>query len=268
MTQQDLSDAYENGKYIPGSDGFAAIWERDAAAFRDQLAQQGRAELDIAYGEHPREQLDLFMPAQPPVGLVVFVHGGYWKATHRSLWSHFAQGALAHGFAVAMPSYVLAPEARISGISQQIRAAIEKAAGLVAGPIRLTGHSAGGHLVSRMLCGDMEWSGCFCERIEKVVSISGLHDLRPIMQTDMNAVLALDLAEAQAESPALQDAYLPVPITAWVGGAERPAFLDQAKWLEDAWDTATMVVDPGRHHFDVIDALKDPNSPLITDLLG
>jgi arylformamidase len=47
-------------------------------------------------------------------GLVVFVHGGYWKAFDKSVWSHLASGPLAHGYAVAVPSYTLCPDNSIS----------------------------------------------------------------------------------------------------------------------------------------------------------
>jgi arylformamidase len=34
---------------------------------------------------------DLFLPEGTPAGLAVFVHGGYWKAFDRSVWSHLAR---------------------------------------------------------------------------------------------------------------------------------------------------------------------------------
>ncbi len=98
--------------------------------------------------------------------------------------------------------------------------------------------------------------------------ISPLSDLRPLMQTKMNDDLRLDAAEAGTESPALQRALRDIPVTVWVGAEERPAFLDQARWLADAWPNAKLHVDPGRHHFDVIDGLRDPDSPLMCALLG
>lgn len=268
MTQTDWDDAYENGAYIAGAADYPQAWAERAAAFRQDLVGRGKLDLDIAYGDHPREKLDLFLPDAAPRGLVVFVHGGYWKAFDKSYWSHFAAGALAREYAVAMPSYVLTPEARIGQITRQVAAAIDKAAGRIAGPIHLTGHSAGGHLVTRMLCSDMQWSACFKERIARVVSISGLHDLRPLLNTRMNDILSLDAAEAAAESAILHRDVLPVPVVAWVGGDERPAFLDQARWLARDWDNARSMIDPGKHHFDVIDGLLFANSPLMTALFA
>lgn len=82
----------------------------------------------------------------------MFVHGGFWMRLDKSYWTDLAEGARDLGWAVCIPSYTLAPVARISEITKQIAAAIEKAGNLVGGPIRLVGHSAGGHLVTRMIC--------------------------------------------------------------------------------------------------------------------
>lgn len=266
MSEADLSVDYANRKYIEGADDFPPKWDAAAQAFRDRMTADGRCELDIAYGSHARERFDLFLPEGAPKGLVVFVHGGYWRTFDKSCWSHFSQGALDQGYAVAMPGYVLCPEVRISDITRQVAAAIKLAADRVPGPIYLMGHSAGGHLASRMLCADIGL-GC-ADRIKRVVSISGVHDLRPLLQTDINADLHLDAGQAAAESPVLHADHLPVPLVAWVGGAELPAFIDQSRWLVRDWQNATLHIDEGKHHFDVIDGLEDADSPLMMALLG
>lgn len=264
----DLDDAYDNSGHIDDADQYPLHWQAEAKAFRADLSARARIEPDLAYGKAAREKFDLFLPDCAPVGLVVFVHGGYWRLNDKSLWSQLAAGSLARRFAVAIPSYTLAPNARISAITRQVALAVDAAGSLVAGPIYLAGHSAGGHLVTRMLCSDITWSICFRERIRGVASISGLHDLRPLLQTSMNRDLKLDMAEAKAESPIFCNDPIPVPVVAWVGGNERPAFLRQAEWLAGAWPKARMVVDPGKHHFNVIDGLKVADSPLVTALLG
>ena len=104
------------------------------------------------------------------------------------------------------------------------------------------------------------------ERITHVAPISPVSDLRPLIDTAMNEDFRLDEASAVAESPALMAKGWDVPVSVWVGGDERPAFLDQARWLSEAWG-ATLHVVPGRHHFDVIDALKDPESGLVKRLV-
>ena len=229
------------------------------SAFRDTVPGQ----IGLPYGPGPREVFDLFSPAEPK-GVVVYVHGGYWRAFDRTLWSHLAGGPLAQGWAVALPSYDLCPGVRISDITAQVARAVDMIAGLVAGPIVLTGHSAGGHLVARLACADVPLA---CrDRVQRVLPISAIGDLGPLMQTDMNADLRIDPAEVRTESPVLHPKP-GVPVSVWVGGAERPAFLDQSRGLATAWGAPLTIAD-GRHHFDVIAGLADPDSAMTQDLLS
>jgi len=267
----DWDNAYANGSNIAGGDRWPAAWVEPAAAFRERLAAAGRAKLDVAYGEGLRNRLDLFLPDATPKGLIVFIHGGYWKAFDKSFWSHLAGGAVDNGYAVAMPSYTLCPEVRIRTIAVEVAAAIGKAAALVSGPVLLAGHSAGGHLVSRMIAAPTPLAAGVGMRVRHVVSISGLHDLRPIMLTAMNQTLAIDEAEALAESPALLRPVANARITCWVGGGERAEFLRQNALLANIWTglgaVAEAVVEPDRHHFNVIDGLTDPDHPLTRTLI-
>lgn len=258
---EDLSAAYANADVIPEGPSYPTRWAAAAAAFR----AGARGELGISYGPGARQVFDLFRPEGEAKGLLVFIHGGYWLAFDPSFWSHLAAGPLARGWAVAMAGYTLAPEARISAITQEIARAVGAAAAQVPGPLVISGHSAGGHLTARMACADLAapWAG----RLRRVVPISPLADLRPLMRTGMNAKLGLDAAEAEAESPALLAPRPGVDRTVWVGGQERPAFLWQARLLSENW-ACPWHVDPGRHHFDVIDPLADPGSALTEAVVG
>jgi len=268
----DWDNAYANGANIARSDRWPAAWADPARAFRDALSGQGRARLDIAYGDRPRNRFDLFLPQGASKGLVVFVHGGYWMETDKSLWSHLAIGAVDSGFAVAMPSYTQCPDIRIAGIVNEVGTAISKAAAMVDGPLMLTGHSAGGQLVSRMVTTSTPLATEVAKRIRHVVSISGLHDLRPLMRTGMNEALAIDEAEAQAESPALLRPMDDVRITCWAGGGERSEFLRQNALLANIWTglgaTTSAIVEPDRHHYDIVDGLADPAHALTRTLIS
>lgn len=263
----DPDIAYENGSFIPDGAAYPDRWESEARAWREREHLAGRARLNLPYGPKDRQQLDLFLPAGRPKGLLIYIHGGYWRLFERQRWSHLAAGATARGWAVAMPSYTLAPDARIAGITTEIARAVSHAAMLIPGPIAITGQSAGGHLSARMVCPDVTLPDNVIGRIKHVVPISPLSDLRPLTATRLNADLCLDPAEAAAESPVLHTPRN-FPVTVWVGAEERPAFLDQARWLTEAWPTAKLRVDPGRHHFDIIDGLQDPDGPLMATVLG
>ena len=262
----ELDDAYANAAHIPGAADYPPRWAQKAQSFRDRLSTEGRAMLDQPYGDSARQMFDLFQPEGAARGLCIFVHGGYWLRFDKSWWSHLATGALEHGWAVALPSYDLCPEVRIEDITRQIARAIPVIAALVPGPIALTGHSAGGHLVARMLEPGL-LPPDVAARLHRVVPISPVADLRPLLQTSMNAQFALSPEDAAAESPVLMTERLDVPVITWVGAEERPAFLDQNRWLAKAWGIPERIA-PGKHHFDVIDALEDPDSLMLDDLLG
>ena len=259
-----LDDAYANAAYIDGADGFPPRWEKEAEAFRASLG--ARAQCNVRYGPTDRQKFDLFQPEGVARGTAVFVHGGYWKAFDKNYWSHLAAGPLARGYAVAMPSYDLCPDVRISEISKQVAAALAEIANRTQGTIVLAGHSAGGHLVARMT-DPLLLGGEVRDRITRIVPISPVADLAPLLQTEMNDILRLDEAEAEAESPVNMTPPHGVDVTIWVGADERPAFLEQAESFARNWG-ARQVVAEGKHHFDVIDPLAEPDSDLTKALLG
>lgn len=260
---KDWDDAYANGAHVPGSEALPDLWAAAAATYRESGIN---IETDISYGAHPREKYDLIWPDGTPKGLAVFVHGGYWMRFDKSFWTEFGEGARASGWAVCLPSYTLAPEARISDITRQIGAAITSASARVVGPVHLAGHSAGGHLVARMICAGGPLDHTVRGRIEHVASISGLHDLRPLLRTRLNETLRIDEAEALRESAALLRPAVSAPLTCWVGGAERPEFIRQSHLLANIWEgldaNPSCVIEDHHDHFTIIEGLKDPHSPL------
>ncbi|MEO0372633.1 MAG: alpha/beta hydrolase [Pseudomonadota bacterium] len=267
----DWDDAFEISGHIPGAADLPDIWARAAADFRAAWSAKGLLHTDIPYGPAPRHRYDLFQPEGGSAGLFVFIHGGYWRRFAKSDWSHLAEGALQAGWTVAMPSYVLAPEARISEITQAIAHAVTTASEATPGPIRIAGHSAGGHLASRMMC-DAVLPDAVSSKLARVMSISGLHDLVPLCLIALNETLRLTQEEARAESPATLPPLPGIPFTAWVGAQERPEFLRQTRVIEEAWARhgvdASAVYDTGHDHFTVIEALRDPDSPLMRAILA
>lgn len=261
----ELDAAYANADFIPDGASFPARWQAEAAAYRAARRADGRATLGVSYGPTARQAYDVFTPVGASQGLMIFVHGGFWRMTDRSVWSHLAKGARARGWTTVLPSYDLCPDVRIADITLQIAQAVTQAARSIDGPIVLTGHSAGGHLVARM-CAPGMLAEDVAPRVRHVMPISPLSDLRPLLRTAMNDDFQMDEAAAFAESPVVQPAP-DMPVTVWVGGAERPAFLHQARWLAEAWACAHVIA-PDAHHFDVIEPLTDPNSEMIARLLN
>jgi arylformamidase len=122
-----------------------------------------------------------------------------------------------------------------------------------------------------MICATSPLPNAERRRIVNTVSISGVHDLRPLMRTAMNETLAIDGEEAGTESPALLEPMDGARLCCWVGAGERAEFIRQNALLANVWTglgASTMVVEePDRHHFDVIDGLADPDHALTRTLL-
>ena len=140
------------------------------------------------------------------------------------------------------------------------------------GPVALAGHSAGGQIVTRLAALGSPLTARVRARLRVVASISGLHDLRPLLLARMNETLRLDEAEALAESPIAlwPDPALRIVCTA--GEDELPEFRRQSALLASVWHGLGAPVDayeePGRHHFDIVDLLADPSSRLTRLLTG
>ena len=259
----DWDDAYANMVHIPGGEDFIPRWLDDAAAFRSSA----NCELDVSYGMGQREKYDLFHPVDESKGLMIFVHGGYWLHFDKSHWSHFAMGALARNFHVCMPSYPLCPEVEIGDILASVKSAVEQCASKTDGPIYLCGHSAGGLIASMLTSTSSELGDALQKRIQKTVSIAGVHDLRPLLNTRMNDRLKLTEQTAMQWSPVLARPSSNANLVCWVGVDERPEFLRQNQLLANIWvglgAQTSSHEEAGRHHFDVIDGLQDPDSALM-----
>jgi arylformamidase len=261
----DWDDAYANAAHIPGADRFLTEWPARTAALKARVTPEV-----LRYGVGERQVIDLYRPNTAAQGLTVIVHGGYWMRFSPDDFGFLAEGSLARGQAVAMVRYTLAPEARVAEIIAEVAVAIAVAADVVPGPIHLTGHSAGGHLVTRMGCTGA-LPGALAARVAHILSISGVHDLRPLLRTQMNETLRLNAEEAAAESPALLTPRDGLRVTCVVGADERPEFIRQTNLLANVWwglGAETRAVHlPGLHHFDVVDGLAAPDGALTRLLL-
>jgi acetyl esterase/lipase len=259
--------AFDNADFIPDGHSYFERWAAAAAAFRHRHPA-GLQRLDMPYGAHPRQAVDLFLPeGDAPKGLFVYIHGGFWRLCDRKDWSHMAAGAVGNGWAVAVPSYPLAPEVHVSDITASVAGAINLVAEQTTGPIVIAGSSAGGHLALRMGCPDVPLAPETRSRIRGILAISPLSDLDPLVMLPMNETLQIDAEEADRESPIRY----PEPACAVqvrVGSAERPAFIDQSIRLADAWLKTDLEILPDRHHFDITDPLEDPSSAMVRAMLS
>jgi len=164
---------------------------------------------DVAYGPGADETLDLFpVPGQAHAPLLVFIHGGYWRALHSQDSVFMAQRFRSHGIAVAALNYTLAPAATLAHIVHQCQRAVawllKDAAPYGVAPARtvLAGSSAGAHLAALLLApGWQADHGVAPNALHGGVLLSGLYDLTPVQRCVPNTWLNLSVAQAQALSP-------------------------------------------------------------------
>jgi arylformamidase len=225
------------------------------------------------------ETLDLFLPAQKARGTFAFIHGGYWRALDKADFSFVAAPFVAEGYAAAVLNYDLCPTVSVSGIVEETKRAIlwlarEGPRHGAPAPIVASGHSAGGQLTAMLYVTD--WPGLGLEKFPLAggVSLSGVHDLEPMVHFSYNVDLRLDRAEARRVSPINYSPMAHAPLLCAVGGAETGEFLRQTKLLWDTWPDnrppggSSPLVIPDRHHFNVILDYGEPGSALTRQTLA
>ncbi|MEP9355772.1 alpha/beta hydrolase [Xanthobacter sp. KR7-65] len=247
LSQAERDAAYDNNGAVANSP--ALIEERNRLS-AEKRARPG-AKLDLAYGPTERTRIDLYPAADPAAPCLVFIHGGYWQRNSREVFAMVAEGPNAVGWSVAVPSHTLAPDASLSEIVAEIRAcldwlAAEGPAHGIAGPIILSGWSAGAHLTALALDHPA---------VEAGLAISGVYELGPIRDTKLNAVLALTPDEVETLSP-LRLPVVMKPLTIAYGSAEVPALVQDARLFHAkraaAHAPGALVPIAGENHFSIL----------------
>jgi arylformamidase len=264
----DNSAAYNNRAAVADFPIIVAQWQRDAAAYRDMMAKDGRAEFDIPFGPSERQYIDLFKSNDDDAPIALFIHGGYWRAMSPKEHSHMARGLTANGATVAVVGYDLAPQVSIAQIIEEMRAAVLFLWKRFGKRIMVYGHSAGGHLTACMMA--TVWPSLDrtapADLIPAGYAISGVYDLAGLVNTDMNADFKLDDASARASSPLFWPAPAGGVLDIVVGGNELPEFIRLSHVMADTWGAAGVETRyeavPGMHHFNVVAPLADPLSAM------
>jgi arylformamidase len=269
MAAIDYEAEYNNRDRVPEHTEIFLRWAREAEDYRTEALKAGRAELGLAYGDTPRQFIDLFAPAGHNGGpLALFVHGGYWRSLDPSLFSQVARGLNAHGITVAVVGYDLCPMVDIAAIVEQIRHACLFLWQRLDRNMLACGWSAGGHLAAAMVATD--WASLYPKAPPNLVpaglAISGLYDLGPLLATSMNQDLRLDAAEARRVSPLFWPLTAGRTFDALAGGLESSEFKRQGRSLAETWRQAGAQTRygeiAGANHFTAADALADPQGAI------
>jgi arylformamidase len=276
-----LERVYNNRALVPDHMDYLERWARDSA----QVRATQPAVLDMAYGPEPGAKLDIFPPtgAAAATGrrapVLVFLHGGYWRSLDKSDHSFIAPPFTREGVCVVIVNYDLCPgqPGAPVGIPHIVRQA-ERALAWVgkhiaahggdATRITVAGHSAGGQLAAMLLTSvwPLIGDGLPDRLVRSALSISGLHDLEPVMYTPM---YQMDLKLTEQQVLQFSPARLPAPeqglLFCAVGGNESTEFVRQNQLMQDAWGSHFVPrsqVLAGLNHFSIVDTLAQPGQDL------
>lgn len=229
------------GKFDKNGDGFITREEQAAAAAITAPAAANLArDVDYVGRGNPRQMLDILVPSDHGLKkrpLVVFIHGGAWKAGKKEDGMHVARAISSTGdYVVATINYRLSGEAvwpaQIFDCKAAIRFLRGKADDYGIDPARIGvfGMSAGGHLVSMLgtsgdkadLEGDLGPFPKVSSKVQCVVNFFGPADFltmggdgsKPNAITELLGGIGPDLKEK---------ARLASPVT-WIDKSSAPFF--------------------------------------------
>lgn len=252
-------------------------WMERSQRYRENSTN---AKIDLAYGPGERDKLDFFPGKNGNGDLLVYLHGGYWQRGDKSAYSFLADPFVRNGVSVAIVNYNLCPTVRITEITPQIRRALIwlwRNAGELdfsTSSLNVIGHSAGGHLTSRMMSTDWpkESTDLPVNMIKTGIPVSALIELEPLIPTSINDGLRMDIDEALRESPMNHPPATNAPQLVVVGGNETEEFHRQSDDYCEQIRTSERKVErysvPNADHFDELNELADENSIFFRKVLA
>jgi arylformamidase len=277
----EFDDAWLEREYSPSSaingnyEPYVTSWVQRSAAVRTALVSSSL--LGERYGTKIRNIIDVF-PAPStdgsPSPALIFFHGGYWQECSLRDVSFPAAALNAAGITYISVDYTLAPKATLTEIVEEARQAVRFVVGqkdrfgVDLARLVIGGHSAGAHLAALSGGGV---SLCGGDIDSKLLLISGIYELLPLLRTSINGALNLTGQEIETLSvlrhpPQCQQATL-----VW-GDSDTTEFAWQSKTLrarfgEDQRIGAFESIEiAGRNHFDLLLDLADRSSQLFSSL--
>jgi acetyl esterase/lipase len=242
-----------------------------------------RLEGDRAYGDDPRQRLDVYVPdgRAGPAPVVVFFYGGRWETGDKGQFQFVGQALAARGFVTVIPDYRRYPDVRFPRFVEDGAAAVAwirdniGGFGGDAGSIHLMGHSAGAHIAA-LLALDHDYlaaAGVAPEAVTSLVGLAGPYDFLPLDDPTLEEIFAVaDMAATQPITFA--DRRAP-PTLLLHGAADRtvlPANSERlAAALATAGNQAEIRLYPGVSHVDLVIALAAPLrwlAPVLADVTG
>jgi arylformamidase len=244
--QKALDDQYEQRVAVPHADRI--IQRCDAAS--DEVRKRIGEPRTERYGPTQIEALDIYGEGAKAF---VFVHGGAWKRQSKRGNAFAAEAVVRAGAAYVALDFALLPSVTLPEMVAQVCRGIDWVHRNLSGDIVLCGHSSGAHLAA-------------CALIQtglagSALLVSGLYDLLPVRLSARNEYVRLDEQLEHEYSPIRHADRIKCPVT--VAWAEHEAAEFYRQSLEFAGKLAApQILGHGMNHFEIVETLADPGSPL------
>ena len=276
--QEALDRAYDQTQWASNQQDVIARRAAAGDAVRARLGEPRR----VAYGPAPIEQLDIYATARAGAPVMVFLHGGAWRAGDARSQAFAAEMFVNAGVHFVAPDFGLVMDIGLDGMVAQVRRAVAwmaaNAASFGGDPTRIYvgGHSSGSHLAANVLVTD--WAKDFglpADLIKGGLCTSGMYDLKPVRLSARSSYVKFDDRIEHELSPIRHLARLRCPVVVAYGTKDSPEFQRQSReWAEALRALGrlhALVVGEGMNHFELPETLADPSSPLgrtVLSLLG
>jgi acetyl esterase/lipase len=240
------------------------------------------ARSDIAYGDHIRHTLDVYVPAARPAAapVVVVFYGGSWNSGSKADYAFLGKALASRGFVVAVADYRLVPEVRFPGFLEDGARAVawahRNARDFGGDPARLflLGHSAGAYNAAMVALEGryLQAHGVNTSIIRGVVGLAGPYDFLPLDVASTKEAFgrSTDLASTQPINFVTANA---PPMFLATGGDDTTVKPRNTAALADRMKRAGRPVRvrtyPGVSHIGIMLALSVPfrsNAPVLDDV--
>ena len=224
--------------------------------------------LDQKYGPEVLQTLDVFPAKNEDSPILVFIHGGYWKALDKKSYRFVAAPFVDIGMTVVLLNYRLIPSVNMNLLVDDILKGMEW---ILSNAIRfngnpdsivLSGHSAGGHLALLIYLINEQLR----KSIEAICSLSGIFDLNVIRHSYLNDVLQLNDRDVETFSVSNKDlALLGCPTLLSVGTDETDLFIEQSKALylqNQSLASLRYHESISLNHYEIVHTLGQQESPI------
>ena len=276
-SQAELDAQYDQGTLVPDISGYLADWAAESERERDTL----ECRLSVPYSDGPAETLDIFPAENGADGtpVMLFIHGGAWKALSKNSFSYPAGRFAAAGAAWVAVDFSLLPDVSLDEQVDQNRAALawlwRNARSFGGDPDRLyiCGHSSGAHVGGTLVqSGWRNRAGLPEDVIKGAVLVSGMYDLEPVRLSARNSYVHLDEVAARRLSPIHNIPDRMPKLALFWGSGELDEFRRQSRAFAEAlWargHRAEAAEIGGANHFDMAAGFADSRSPILHSCLG